>query len=47
MIQYLEQSLAETVEQNTQLQAALRRFLAWQGPPVGMISSAATQVLQL
>ena len=44
MIQGLEQSLAEMAEQNMQLQAALSRFLAWQGPPVRMIADAATQV---
>ena len=44
MIQGLEQSLAEMAEQNMQLQAALRRFLAWQGPPAQMIADAATQV---
>jgi len=44
MIQGLEQSLAEMAEQNMQLQAALRRFLVWQGPPVQMIAKAATQV---
>ena len=43
-MQGLEQSLADMAEQNTQLQAALRRFLAWQGPPVRMVASAATQV---
>ncbi len=44
VIQGLEQSLAEMAEQNMQLQAALRRFLAWQGPPVQMIADAAIQV---
>ena len=44
-MQGLEQSLADMAEQNTQLQAALRRFLAWQGPaPCGWVASAATQV---
>lgn len=44
MIQHLEQTLSEVAEQNMQLQAALRRFLAWQGPRMQMISNAEAQV---
>ena len=44
MITELEQSLADSAEQNMQLQAALRRFLAWRGPLVQAIAHAETQV---
>ena len=39
----LEQGMAELAEQNMQLQAALRRFLARQGPRIQAVAHAETQ----
>ncbi len=47
MMKELEQGMADVAEQNMQLQAALRRFLAWRGPPVQAIAHAETQVCHL